>query len=266
MAHVKSILFFEAGKHGWSETYYRDEDDLTLALTKLKALASTRALMLGTGATITYARVSKEGIFRDSRVESFVGQGMKSEVEGASEVAYSVWLARLQANDTMKRQLYLSGMPDVDVSVPEDKAAHGALLKAFDKFVKKLKDDQWAIRGNDKTALNPEKAVTDIALDGGLVKVTIPNHGWQTNDIVVIRNARGVGKMNGKFEVLKVDDDNIKLRGNTANVIYTGGAKARKQSIILAPIVEGVLLRQTHRDRGSPFDRPRCARRKKKTV
>lgn len=110
---------------GWSETLWLQAThvDLLDALPDAISLAILRAKMLGPGYQLRFARVSKEGVFRDSRLEelNLPGKLLTRAPDGdEGDFASSCVLLRMESSDNYRRSMYIAGAPDFIQKIDKD--------------------------------------------------------------------------------------------------------------------------------------------------
>jgi len=266
--NARTTFFFEDGKYGWSESYFSQPASVQAARAAALLIAPKRIALLGTGPVFAAIRVSDADIERDSLITlaADIPTG-KDRREEASDVPYSSWLCQLSNGTRYKRPLYLRGCPDIDITDPEDAAAHGVFKKAWAAYVAALIAGGYMLRVLLRGTDNPSKKITDVFGDAAGFKVTTAAHGLVNNDVVRISGVKGSTVPKGKYTVRKVDDDNfVALHLPAPGAVgYTGGGEWTKQIIGFKPVTEGIIVRQTRRATGRPFDSPH-GRRKARTA
>jgi len=166
---VRATLIFKdvtAVRHvGWTETFWLRSTggDLLAALVDAKGMALFRAALLGPGYMIETVRVSKEGIFRDSRIEqtNYTGKLLPMAPENeVGDFASSAVLIRMEADDKNRRQMWLSGAPDSLQSIDKN-IADPAWMQKFNRWSGEITAN-WAYFGltkNPATNKAPAKEV-----------------------------------------------------------------------------------------------------------
>jgi len=110
---------------GWSETLWLQATYANLldGLPDAEALAQARANLLGPGYQLRFVRLSKEGVFRDSRLSelNLPGKTLSRAPENdRGDFASSAVLLRMEASDLYRRSMYLSGAPDFIMTIQKD--------------------------------------------------------------------------------------------------------------------------------------------------
>ena len=120
MALVKHTLFFEAGKHGWSESYYLTAVSAAGSEATLNQLAEIRRQCLVPAVAITGIRASVDGYPPDSLLAEVNLPGQLRNNAGVAFVAAPYYAAALVRLDTppiaptgqvLRRNLLLRGIP-----------------------------------------------------------------------------------------------------------------------------------------------------------
>ena len=68
--------------------------------------------------------------------------------------------------------------------------------------------------------------VTGCLSSAGLVKVEVPNHNFETGDMVTVADVTGTTEANGTWIITKVDDNNFTLQGSVFAGAYVSGGTA----------------------------------------
>jgi hypothetical protein len=219
MPLIRMTMFFNmsgAGSHsaGWSETHY-SITALTLpgALTNLVALAQLRVNLLGAGVTLRYLRVSDDLVDRDVRAQAGLTPHVGAHgpyylgtwASSPADFAYSAALVRLQgASDFYTRNLFLSGIPDLNQDIEHPSPFTAAWLQQFVDFRNALLSGRYGFKITVRGPANPDRQITGLAAG---VFTTSGNHGFNPNDPVRIRGFRAnpgtdsLGNPNGTWRV-----------------------------------------------------------------
>lgn len=264
--NARTTFFFTDGKYGWSETFFSQPEGLAEAKAKALVLARSRFALLGQGPVFSGIRVSDDDVQRDSLIvlanEIPVDKVRPSD---ASDVPYSSLLLRWNSGSLYWRQHYCRGVPDVDITDPEDLGSKASLIKGFGLFKKAILEGQYRLKVTLRGAENPPIVITAIAADAFGWDITAPGHGLIDDAQVRISGATGDNMPRGVYRVKVIDGNNFTaLKTPPAGpVFYTGGGKVHKILRAYKLITDGQIVRQTHRDTGRPFDSPRGRRRRR---
>lgn len=118
---VRVNFMFESTKSvrpvGWSEVLWFQSVglDLLTVMPVAEELAQARANLLGSGYVIKAVRLSKEGIFRDSRLSQnapFLPPSSFVSSAGDGDFACASLSVRMESDDLNRRFMWMSGIPD----------------------------------------------------------------------------------------------------------------------------------------------------------
>lgn len=290
----RATLFFESGKYGWSETYFRQAETLQDTMGFAQFLAASRAKLMGYGVGLTYLRCSDDAVRRDALVDRpqlFAaspsspaqvptalalqpGQGymiippganiVKPAVGKLADVPYSAILVRMESGSEYHRLVYMRGCPDDIIVNPAGPILEKAWKDSFDAFLSQLVKGAWGFmavsRNTTRYPLKP--IVGQLVADPWTVEVT--GHGFAKGDTVRVAGVRGHGKLpNGLWTVVPVDTNHFQLYGYAGPLTLAWGGTVQLQKREFIPIKTALIRGETHRDTGRPFDSP-VGRRKKR--
>lgn len=251
MANFKQTLIFNAGKVGWTESWYVEAVDLGRADTLTSSLATARSKLCGTGVKIEAIRTTDVlnpavAKLRLAPVEGF-GTPSGVGVVGGVIADQANAAIRLQASTAAgyKRQVWLRGCPDswiqrnvTDLRMLPNVTEMLAAVRTFEGFAVGANPPQQIRIRSRNPASSPVRFVTAITenADGLYLITTDVAHVLTAADRVVIRNARGnnVQRALGVHPVVSAPTPTTFVIGarpnpDKGNVIYLGGpATARK--------------------------------------
>src|SRR5262245_28011234 len=234
---VEVLLMLKIDKEGkfnpgWSEKYIHlsNPDALNELEDELKELAEARAALNGYNTTITQARASRPGVFRDSfRIFSresqepganFVGAGgFKTKASDQANACLNVEMAN---NDVQKRLLKMSGVPD-DLLGTDPPGPRYALVPTWVDAWKKYEDivtnGVWGFRARSIPREQNVVDVGDWTLESTapfqlICQIADVNDFASVGDQVQVRGVRsafvGAPVPNGKWQVrAKADSGGI---------------------------------------------------------
>lgn len=185
MATWKGEIQFAEGARGWREDWYSSAyDNSALALASLVRVAFVRGLALGTSTRLVSARVSDVAVRGDSNVRWFrvIPPGSKLQTKFQSDQASNGWLLRVEATDTVRRAVWLRGMPDAWYDLAQggsvDQPTIIPDMRAWlDQWLTVLQKEAWGIYGITSgfaTANAPIVSLTKDNVTGRLVITTAP--------------------------------------------------------------------------------------------
>jgi hypothetical protein len=117
---VRATFFFRGvqsfGPIGWSESHYLiGAPTLPQALVKAKNLGLIRAQLLGDGMVMAYIRVSAEGVFRDSQVQT-ISYDAQTRAGGGkpgnADMGWTCILVRGESGTKQRRMFWIGGLVD----------------------------------------------------------------------------------------------------------------------------------------------------------
>jgi len=269
MAIIKATMFFEAGRYGWSESWYK-EGSIGAIASEMSGLAAKRKAFLASYATQTVIRVSDESIKGDSLIVSGGGPG---------DIAYSSYNDILTTNDweipptciqyrfnasTLVRATRpFRGLPEVTRGDVEAFMASAFLMNVrnlADLFFNALIAGNFGIK-NAENAAAPQGVFLVSGSSLGTVMQYDNPHGYAIGDQLVMRGFSGSGVLKGRTRVLAVPttDTAVIDKPHLSTYLYRGGATTAKLEFAVSPITgftfSGVRMRKTGRPFGLPVGR-----------
>jgi len=276
MPYYKLSYEFEQGKWGWSENFYIQRDNLSLATTAATAtpLLNARAALLGnnpaTGTanpSLTAVRISNYGLQRDSTLV-YLNQPGTFAVGGMPDIPNTCILVSIKSKypgdptARYRRSLYMRGIPDDMVTLGGKFVPTGLYSANF---------SAWCTQLFNMTAGTIAKRVDANAIMNTLIEnvgadvvvTTGAAHGLESGDIAQIYGVKPSGVFGGEFQVIKVDNNKYKILAKQLVGTPTWYGSTSKAGLVFAPFDELRMLRAGHRDTGRPFDSPRGRQRTK---
>lgn len=274
MAIFQLTFIFNAGRQGWSELFYVDRETGAEASASANAVGAKRKALIGKGTILEAIRVSNVDVFSDSFVDFSVGNTPSPfTADLVRDNPSNGWLVRCEAGTLYRRSMWLRGIPDVWIrfdSTDFRPIIDPGLLSNFDSWAAKAVTEGFKMRAFDKGVANPRKQITDLLFDGanGVIRVTVPGHGYSTNDQVHISTPKGQNakQAKGVWSVMAPTTNTFDIRPKSGTVflgpiIYTGSGLSHRQQFIYPTLNGYYLTRPAKKDTGSAFFVPRGRRR-----
>ena len=271
MAIFKATMIFNAGRQGWTESFYLTAADYASADPRMIALAAARIPMLGLGASLEAYRLSNEAIFGDALTVPYSYGDNGSNAGLARDVANTCALMRVQATDLYRRTVTIRGVPDewVYYTVADNSMSlKRELLQAMTVFgialvtnsfqIKSVsKDDaDVALKKLDNATVDPVKGVRIVPLGG---------NNYANGDVVRISKARGTNMqfVNGTWTVTEAGALDFFIRSyppNPPGILYLDSGEIRRKRPAYTNINRASPLRPASRKTGRAFFVPRGRR------
>ena len=205
---LRATFFFQdTNKHGWSEGLHNVATTDHECMKQAIFLYPKRIKLNGDTASLTYIRTSDDLVKRDSNVthiSAFDGTpGYFAETP--SEIANTALVIRIEtALDTVRRTLYMSGIPDEIVTQAGKFAPTPAWQSSFNDWVQQLILGGWALKGATRCFDPGAHNWHGGAYPSGQVTVTaLAPHGLAVNGIAVMATT-GIAALNGPQKVVSV--------------------------------------------------------------
>lgn len=259
MANYHVTYFFEAGKVGWSETYYLSAGDLTGAQKEEAKLARSRINLCAHpdygGPTLTYARVKEDGSARPADIFTHFLKSMYFAEEDADMPWTGIYVNTTDTNNkTMKR--LLRGVPDFSTTqLWNQPAANVAWTNQFNVFRISLLNDGWTHRVKQQIRAN-DKVITALTIDETThyLKVTSAAHGLTNEDSISFRKVKASKPVTGEHAISVVDANNFLVPGCWPHTITFLGEGWWFKNVWLYPDITAARIgRKGKRDVGRPF-------------
>lgn len=263
----KVVLLFSQRIAGWSETFYVDAANPTIAFNRGRDLANIRSQMLGEGANLDYIRISQEGVKRLSTLTA-VGPGTSYPMprtvyaSNADRIGAAALARVYDQVDQLSRPLTLRGGPDnlFDTLNPSNPDAL-AWTSYFDNDLRTLlTNGNWAIKSRFFPATPPTKAkivswsnIVDTLNSKALLDVAI---AWQPGDVAIIGKGSTLKPSPGATRVIGYDSTTLFLTLKFSlpnNFVLTPPITIYKYSPVYGGINYINYDRATIRKTGRPF-------------
>lgn len=273
MATFKVTFIFNEGRQGWSETWYKTPSGTGAGAIEARdsaiTLAGLRKVLLGEGAQLEAIRVSNVAIRGDSLVYAF-NLTTPSNPDRAADLPSNGMLARVEATDLYRRQMWLRGMRDewiIRNIVTGEPIIPAALTAAFMAFNDELVARQWQLRVIDKEGPNFHEAmVTAIAAAGVYTNLAVAGFGGAAvGDEVRVHGFVGPDQvlLNKVFKILAADADGVTiplLFASLTNPAANIQGKVASRVIVYKAITTSAIMRLAARKTGRAFFVPRGRR------
>lgn len=273
---------FEAGKQGWSETFWKMGAGHLAVATLATAIIKKRLKLSGYGVKTTYVRISDEAIRGDSVIvaTNFSTGGGENNPLGPDyqivnpafqewcDVSWNGVLVRQDSGSQTRRVFCMRGVPDGLIVMPDGPVANKAWDDAFDVWSKSLFQEGWGfIALNKDPGTNPIKPITGITNTADGLVLSVAAHGFLEGEYIRVSGVKAAlpKLVNGIHQVSVINLNSVLLKGSsTANPGYQRGGEARAQRKIFVPITGSQVRRQAKRQPGRPFDQLAGRRARKK--
>lgn len=281
MPWARGRLAFMMHGYGWSETWFTETSDLTLAevFTRLKDLAEKRAELLCEEGKITYISTSMEDVTGDSRIGPFQDTPYTGTPGVHSEDPFTALLVRRRPSTNVAwSNLYLRGIPD-DIVVEGGKLTLPANIegtttpspaanwnKKFNQFATKVKDGRWGFLGKNRTTSTKALVQTLVQDDQGRPLITTganqnPLAGatlfteaeLSTVQRVTISGVQGAASVNGTHAVLVTGPNVFRFVNRMPMFPYTTGGRVTVNRLTLHFVEAMVPQRIVSRRPGRPL-------------
>jgi hypothetical protein len=260
--NVKGQMFFDSADYGWSEEVYFNTPDLSTALASLDKLLTTRGALFGDGVNIDSIRVSDLDNQGSTLSKTYAGVAFKHVLAnaGPSTMPWDSYLLRLLSGTTYRRAYWLHAPPAKIFTNPPDLPGLGDWKKGVDAYVAALTKQGACMKVQSREATNPKNPITAITVGAVPVFTTSLPHNLSVGQKVGIHNVKGLtsndptDKINGQHTVVVVISPtqfSPSYQGVIAGAYVTGGY-CRPNVRFLAPITDGLLIRETERHTGRP--------------
>lgn len=269
MAIWMGTMRFDLSSSGWSESWYADKPDFNSALNSLEKVGKARAKMLSAQAHLTGIRVSDIARRGDAYVKNFIDNGLydREASERPSDYPTQAWYVQCLTGEGSRRQIHLRGQPDSAFDVGanvhnfRNTVPPAYLLNALEQYIATLKAESWGVYGNDTTANNPERLVTEVkrvvpTVDDSYL-ITAPGHTLVAGDYLIPYRLSGqYPELTGKLRVKSTLGDTITLfKRSTLSPfpVYDNDGTIRKWAPGVRQILTAAFVRMSKRDTGRPF-------------
>lgn len=253
MAKIRVTFAFSSGKHGWSETYFRDST-MEESVAAAKQLATLRkGCIVGQICELDWVRISDDAVKRDAFV--FEGDTIPFPKKTCRDIdpapPWNCRLCRLSNAQNPPRFLELRTIPQLSLGPAQKFFPVPAFDNALDTFLEGLFFG-WAINSTGAGG-NVSKPITGYANAAGIVTATCPAHGFAVGQQIRISGGAGAGRPQGLFKVANITVNTFDLIAQIPPFIYLGGSTASAQAKALRAINRAVPVRNSHRDTGRPL-------------
>ncbi len=218
----KVTLLFTQGTNGWSETYYCNASNYTIAFGKAYTLADIRSRMLGDNCVLSFIRTSQEGV---NRVSVLVAVGPDTRyplsrelyVSNADRIGASVLSRLVDSTDKVSRALFLRGAADNIFNTLSPSNPDAVLFSSVfnGDFTSTLTDGTWGIKSRFFPDSPPaKKGIITWANAAGSRNSRASLNGaiaFGPGDTAIIAKAPGLNPSPGAVRVIAWDLDTLTL-------------------------------------------------------
>lgn len=268
MPIYKVTVKFKGHVYGWGETYYAEYADHDGMRAALAAFVPLRVALLGGVTTINdpylsstrFSQVDRTG---DSHPQRYLRtQGANPDPIGPAENPNLCVLIECNAGGDYRRQLYLRGNPDHIYQNMEFWPVE-KWIQAFNAFDNFLITRQWGIYAVNKPAAPLIIGSIGAPAPPNAALTTTAPHGVTVGKTFRIISAPGVTGARGIHTALEVPNDTSILFQALISGAYRGGGTMYPRIHQLKRFTQVDIVGVTHRDTGSPTDRPVGRRRRR---
>lgn len=271
MAEFKLTLIFNAERRGWTESFYMDYSSYATADVAAQALLEKRIPLLGIGAKVEAYRLSDIAVAGDALLYTPpVNNVINNQTQLVRDVPEVAALARIQATDNYRRQLWLRGIPDDWASWNQTVGVWNVdpdFKAKFDAFAAILTNRQFKVYAISKAPADVRSIkITNLTTVVTATEISAPGHTFVVGDKVRVKGCKGVNAslVNGVWDVFAVTLDTFTVRNNIppgTAYFYSGGGVAMRQFKKMFQIDRCTFERIAKRDTGRAFFVPRGRRK-----
>ncbi len=214
---------------GWSESYYADTTEFTVALVRTNALCSLRAALLPQGSVVVGQRYQQVNPVGTSRTGSatFAGNGGVPQ-----DIPQMALYCRARTQNTANvRELVIRGLPDERVvnGNYDPERTYTAALNQFFTFLR----TGWVMRGLD---LSQQRTAIVSIVAPGTITTTVP-HGLSVGQqFKILRTTQSNGRQAGGVYTVLTTATNKTLTADIDLALPAKGGSVRAYAIVYPPI------------------------------
>lgn len=264
MPAYRATMIFNWGRYGWTETWYLTAGDITLAQRRMSAPATTRSHLLGAGALLEAVRISDTAIGGDSLLVGSDGT-WKSD-DAAADAPWNAILARVEATDKHRRQMWLRGVPDSWIGLDpvtkkntmpaKARQAFQAFLAAVMEAPSPLQLQVYNKQGQGGTGVAITAQVLDVA--SGYTTFSVANSTAEVGEKALMKRWKGPDKktLNKTYHVVKKDATTVTLSLPFVLIPTPGanfGGLLFPRNPTYTNVTDGIILRVNKRNTGRAF-------------
>jgi hypothetical protein len=278
LAIYKGIWIFNAGKEGWSETWYLESTTISQAMATMRGpVLARRTGLLGTGAYVEAVKVQDFTLGRVGLLASFLAPTPPTTDALMRDTSWNTIYVRVQAGAYYFRQLQLRGVRDDWITPGPDNEDLIAIpvRTGVENFINAAKRADLRVRvlrrGTDGNLAKPITGLDFSML--GFLTFHCPAHGLLAGQYVTIRgikglnvrNTGGYSNVNGVWQVNGVAADTFSVPALhtdfPADPVRLSGGTMSTRDTAYVPIVGAEIVRFSRRMPGRAFFVQRGRRR-----
>lgn len=247
---------------GWTETWYKDVANSTVALTDLRALAVLRAATMGSNMTSFKLRVSNVALRNDSLQGPGVAGGADRPRCDWNSVGYRY---RYESGEFHRCVRILRGLPDDAFNSDDPTVINDVdtilLLTAYHNLL----STGWRFRAKELPPAAPEFAISDVVIAPNpinTVTLTLPGHNFFSGQKIVVTGLRQFDRLiSGERRITAaVPGETVTYRisplasDDIKDPPYNGAGKAKLLMIVYPLVTRSTPNGWGDRQCGRPFD------------
>lgn len=248
LSGCRCTFFFRDDPYGFSEAHVlTTASSIAGAEGKAIALVKKRVNLLGPPARFDFARLSMEGVFRDSQVftandwsiplppiYTMSGAGVPDEPNDADQGKSCIQL-RMEATTTARKSLYLAGIPDPIIGTdPEGPRSiqYAQWFKYFNSWRNELVSNGWGFRARTPaTGAYARIPVVGLVAQAGtsFIGLVCPNNvltfavGQEVQTTNFKMSNRAYFPLNGKWQISAITTNSPVAGQNTYFLLGSAG-------------------------------------------
>ena len=252
-------MIFAAGRYGWSEGFYLNENTHNEAHARMVNVANNRSFILGEGAVIEAVKVSDIAIAHDSITRPYSLKDLVS----ARDPVWTAALMTLRVGAGYRRSYLVRALEDAGVIYDADEdmmKIRPQILVKFQAYFNAIERNQLLMQVLDRSANNPTHAIISVTVSGdGYWQVECPGLIGEVgvgDNIVLYNFPRAIwGNLAGRRKIRSINGNIIEVfaQGPATIPFYPGQAEARNEVFIYPAIDSYSVDRVVKRDTGRRF-------------
>lgn len=255
MANWKVTFFYNAGRFGWTESYYQIRDGVAAVKPLAEELAKERIGLMGTGVVSPGFRISDEATFRDYGIFPFqLSSGAETSDSNEKVKPYSSLLCQLTSGQYRNR-VFLRAIAAKNILGDDPLNLSPDFMQKIALFKARLVAGNWKMKVQARFAPDLNGGVISGATQASpIVITTAAAHGMASGAKVFIRKVKGNTAANGSWFIDVLTGTTFSLRGSTGNGVYLGDGTWREMKPAYVQIEDIQAVREVSRKTGRPSD------------